>query len=121
MVTKGKTKQGQGSTKAAAKGATTKELLTHRIANKKPHLKKQPFVIHSFALVADNEETLADVRQTATDVIGWPISGSAVVRALLRYVGQQPSFWIAKQIHPLLEQEIEAGRVWGTQSKKGKP
>lgn len=118
---RGKNKPSQARAKKPTRNPTTKELLTHRITNKKLNPQKQPFVIHSFALVVDNEETLADVRQTATDAIGRPISGSAVVRALLRYVGQQPSFWIAKQIHPLLEQEIEAGRVWGSTRKTGKP
>jgi hypothetical protein len=120
-VERGKKKLSQTRAKKPTQEAPKQKLLTHRITDKKTNLKKQPFVIHSFALAEENEETLANVRQTASDAIGRPISGSAVVRALLRYVTRQPSFWIAKQIHPLLEQEIEEGREWGSTRKTGKP
>jgi hypothetical protein len=102
------------------KEATKPPLLTHHIPTTKSK-PKNPFLIRSYAIAEHTEQTLEQLKQAATDAIGRPISSSAVLRALVRYLGQQPSSWIAKQIHPLLEQEIEQGRLWGTKGKTVPP
>jgi len=45
------------------------------------------------------------------------VSTSAVVRALLRYAEQQPSLWARERLFPLVEQELQAGVVWGSRKK----
>jgi len=120
MATQGEKKQGQARAKKPTQEATTPELLTHQIAATKTELKKQPFIIRSVALAAANEETLEHLKQDATDALGRPVSGSAVLRALVRYLSRQPSSWVAQQLHPLIEAEIEEGRLWGTWRKTGK-
>jgi hypothetical protein len=120
MVERGNTKPSQAQAKKPTRNPTAKELLTHKNTTKKTNPQKQPFDIHSFALSQENEQTLVNVKQDATDALGRPISASAILRALLRYAGQQPAAWIAKQIHPLIEAEVEEGRLWGTQSKTGR-
>lgn len=37
----------------------------------------------------------------------------AIMRALLRYVGDQPSGWALSQLFPFVEHEIASGVVWG--------
>ena len=107
--------------KKLAQGATKQELTTHQITDTKAELKKQPFVIRSVALTAENEETLEHLKQDATDAIGRPISSSALLRAFVRFFAQQPPIWTAKQLHPLIEEEIEQGRLWGTKGKQYAP
>jgi hypothetical protein len=77
----------------------------------------EPLKICSLTLTETAERLLNDLSQDATDAIGRPVSNSALVRALLQYLAQQPSTWTATTIYPFVEQEIERGRVWG--KKKG--
>jgi hypothetical protein len=63
------------------------------------------------------EQTLRDLSQDASDRLGWSVSSSAVVRALVAYAGQQTPAWASSSLHALIEQEIAQGRVWG--KKKG--
>jgi len=37
-----------------------------------------------------------------------------VIRGLPAYVKHQLSTWVATALHPLIEQEIIQGRVWGS-------
>lgn len=96
-----------------------KSLLTQHSTDQKSIHKKQPYSIRSYAIAEENEHTLQQLKQEATDAIGRPISSSALLRALLHYLSQQSPSWTAEQLHPLIEKEIEAGRVWGTKVKKG--
>lgn len=98
------------------KQAETKELLTHHITDKKSK-PKPPFLIRSYAIAPDTEQTLENLKQDATDAIGRPISSSALLRALVRFLAQQLPAWTDKQLHPLIEEEIKQGRLWGTKIK----
>ena len=73
----------------------------------------EPLKVCSLALTPSAERLLNDLSQDATDAIGRPVSNSALVRALLQYLAQQPSTWTATTLYPLIEQEIGHGRVWG--------
>jgi hypothetical protein len=44
-----------------------------------------------------------------SDYTGHTVSGSAIVRALVRYAGQQRYDWGLAYLSPLIEQEITAG------------
>jgi len=78
---------------------------------------KQPLQIHSITLTTHDTETLQQLSQEASDTLGWTISSSAIVRALLRHVEQQPPAWSSSALHPLIEQEIAGGMVWGSKKK----
>jgi hypothetical protein len=77
----------------------------------------EPLKVCSVKLTPASELMLQTLSQDASDALGWTVSSSATVRALIRYAGQQPPTWAAAALHPLIEQEISQGRVWG--SKKG--
>jgi len=79
--------------------------------------KKEPFVIRSLTLTPALETLLHTIGQEASDALGWTVSDSAVVRAVLRYVAQQPPAWRRSVLLLLIEQEIAAGRVWGSKKK----
>jgi hypothetical protein len=90
------------------------------MATRKPKPKKPskpPLAIRTFALTADNDTLLSEIAGTASDALGWTISSSAVVRALLGFVGEQSSEWTAREIISRVEGEITAGRVWGTKKE----
>lgn len=73
--------------------------------------------ISSVKLSLAAEQTLGQIGQDASDVLGWKVTGSAVTRALIRYVGKQTPAWIASELLPLIEEEIAQGRVWGSKKK----
>jgi len=87
------------------------------MANRKTRQKKEPIIIQSFSLTPTLDKTLQRLSQEGSDYTGWSISSSAVVRALLRYVEQQPSTWALSSLFPLIEQELNAGVVWGSKKK----
>jgi hypothetical protein len=84
------------------------------MARAKPIPHKKSLFIRTHTLTEENERTLQRLSQEASDVIGWTVSNSAVVRALLRYVTQQPSAWVFTTLVPLIEQEMQTGIVWGS-------
>jgi predicted TIM-barrel fold metal-dependent hydrolase len=49
----------------------------------------------------------------AADYIGRAVSGSAIVRALLRHVAQYPASWVQARIFPFVEKELDSGVLWG--------
>jgi hypothetical protein len=78
--------------------------------------KKPPrllLTIRSLSITQENTTTLDRIAQDASDAIGWTVSGSAIVRALLRYADQQDGEWFSGQLFPIIEQEIQGGTVWG--------
>jgi hypothetical protein len=81
--------------------------------------KKEPLKVISVKLTPAAVRLLQQLSREASDALGRPVSSSAVVRGLLEYVRQQPPAWPATHLHPVIEQEIIAGRVWG--SKKQTP
>lgn len=66
-------------------------------------------------LTRSDSKTLSALAEEMTDRLGRTISAAAVVRALIRLAGngQVKGEAIAEQV----EQELEAGRVWGTKPR----
>jgi len=64
-------------------------------------------------LTTPTEETLKRLNGEAPDQLGWTVSSSAIMRALLRYVEEQPSRWATSQLFLFVEREIAGGVVWG--------
>jgi hypothetical protein len=86
-----------------------------------PRAKKSPPIetlkVMTVKLTPAAEQTLQQISQDASDSLGWTVSSSAIVRALLSYAGQQSPAWAATVLHPLIEQEIALGRVWGSKKR----
>ncbi|SRR6266849_778909 len=80
-----------------------------------------PSTIRTVSLTQKGALALEALSQEASDLLGWTISGSAIVRALLRFAEQQGPTWARSQLMPLIEAELGAGVVWGTQKRTGKP
>jgi hypothetical protein len=64
-------------------------------------------------LAMTDREILQRLRQDATDSIGRSVSSSAIMRALVRYADQQDETWAREQLFSLVEQEFNAGIIWG--------
>jgi hypothetical protein len=62
------------------------------------------------------ERLLQRLSQHVSDVLGRPVSHSAILRALLSYANQQPPSG-SSSLYPFIEQEIEQARVWGSTKK----
>jgi hypothetical protein len=78
---------------------------------------QEPLKVRAVKLTPTLERHLQRLSRDASDALGWPVSHSAVMRALIRQAGTQPPTWAASELHPLIEAEMAAGRVWGKQSK----
>jgi len=87
------------------------------MARAKPRLKKEPLMVRSFTVTPAMDRTLQRLRQEGSDFTGWTVSSSAAVRALLRYVEQQPDTWARSYLYPLIEEEIDRGTVWGSKKR----
>lgn len=74
---------------------------------------KEPLLIRSLTHTPTTEAIVKQLSQDATDFIGRPISSSAMLRALLRYVDQQDDTWRREQLFPFVEKEISSGLLWG--------
>ena len=74
-------------------------------------------MVRSFTVTPAMDRTLQRLRQEGSDFTGWTVSTSAVIRALLRYVEEQPSLWAHEQLWPRIEQEIASGVVWGSKRR----
>jgi hypothetical protein len=72
-----------------------------------------PTLIRTLAFTEEDTRVLAALAQEASDWLGRPASGSAVVRALLRYAAQQPVAWQRTALFELMRTEIFAGTTWG--------
>jgi hypothetical protein len=79
---------------------------------------KEPLKVSSVKLTTTVEKILQQLSQDASDRLGWTVTSSAVIRALVLYAGQQPASWVSSALQPLIEQEITQGRVWGSKKKK---
>jgi phage gp46-like protein len=83
------------------------------MARPKSAPKKQPLFPRTHTLSRNDDRVLQQLSQDASDALGWTVGSSAIIRALLQYVVQQPTAWASTALHPLIEQEIASGRVWG--------
>jgi hypothetical protein len=90
------------------------ELISRFMATRKTTPYKKSLFIRTHTLTEENERTLQQLSQETSDVIGWTVSNSAVVRALLRYATEQPSSWVSTTLAPLIEQEMQTGIIWGS-------
>jgi hypothetical protein len=83
-----------------------------------PQKPQKPFlVVRSHTLTREADILLQQLNQEASDALGWTVGSSAVIRALLRYVAQQPTAWASATLHPLIEKEIARGIFWGSKKK----
>jgi hypothetical protein len=80
---------------------------------KKPAIEKPAFAVPSLTLTRADEDILEHISNDATDFTGRKISGSAMIRALLRHVDQQGYQWLLSQLRPFIDAEISSGVVWG--------
>lgn len=90
------------------------------MASIKKKAKKQehpPITIRSLSITTEDAHILDRIAQDASDYLGWTVSGSAIVRALLRQAKGQDGLWAREKLFPFIENEIQGGRVWG--KKKG--
>ena len=78
---------------------------------------KEPLKVYTVKLTPAAADLLLHLGQDASDALGWTVSSSAVVRALIQHAGQQSAAWATAALHPLIEQEIAAGRVWGSKKR----
>lgn len=86
------------------------------MATRKTQAKKlapPSFTIRSLSITTEDTQILDRIAQDASDYLGWTISGSAVVRALLRHATGQDELWVREQLFPFIENEIQRGTVWG--------
>lgn len=82
--------------------------------------KREKIAIHSLSLTEDTAAILSRVVQDAKDYTGRTVSGSSVVRALLRYTALQGYEWEKAELFPLIETELTTGLVWGKEAAKRK-
>jgi hypothetical protein len=87
------------------------------MASRKTKGKKEPLVVRSFTLTPTLDKTVKQFAQEASDTLGWTISTSAVIRALVRYAEHQGDGWVRSELFPLVEQELNAGVIWGSRKK----
>jgi hypothetical protein len=86
----------------------------------RPHPKtvspeKPALVVHSLTLTHADEEILEHLSKDVSDYTGRTISGSAVLRALLRHADRQGYQWFLAQVSPFIEAEMTSGILWGKQ------
>ena len=65
-------------------------------------------------LTKENVDLLKTLAQEASAQGGRTISGSAILRALVRYAAKQGPAWQREHILPVLEEAMASGTVWGT-------
>jgi hypothetical protein len=87
------------------------------MTRKKQAAPKEPLKVCTVKLSAAAGQTLQALGQDASDVLGWTVTSSAVIRALIRYAEKQTPAWAASELHPLIEEEIAMGRVWGSKKR----
>jgi hypothetical protein len=86
-------------------------MATRKTAKKKPPAPR--LTIRSLSLTVEDAATLDRIAQDASDCIGWTVSGSAIVRVLIRHADRQGAGWLREHLVPLIEREIQGGTVWG--------
>src|SRR5262245_44266953 len=74
--------------------------------------------IIAVALTAEDTAVLARLAKDASDVAGWTISNSAIVRGLIRFADRQGPKWARGHLQAIVEEETNRGLTWGG-SRKG--
>ncbi len=90
------------------------------MASKKPTTQKPTSTSMgkiTVVLTKDNVDLLKALSQEASDRSGRTISGSAILRALVRYAAKQGRTWQRETIFPVLEEEITSSTVRGTKTR----
>lgn len=87
------------------------------MARQKKNPFRDPLKVRTVKLTPAVELMLQTLSQDASDRLGWPVSHSAIVRALVRLANRQPPAWATSELHPLIEEEIAQGRVWGSKKR----
>jgi hypothetical protein len=77
----------------------------------------EPLKVHTVKLTPAVAEILQRLSQDASDALGWTVSSSAMIRALIRQAGKQPTEWVIAELYLLIEEEIARGRVWGSKKR----
>jgi hypothetical protein len=94
--------------------------ITHIMARAKTKPKNSDaskLLRRSLMIMPETGAALKWLGRDASDYIGWTVSSSAIVRALVYYAEQQPPGWATSQLFPLVEREIASGTVWGSKKK----
>jgi hypothetical protein len=73
----------------------------------------KPDQLKAFSLAAKDTDTLIALSKQVSDELGRSISGSAVIRALLRHAGMHGASWVRHTLIPLIENELTQGVRWG--------
>jgi hypothetical protein len=76
-------------------------------------LSTEPLKTYPLTLTPTAKHFFHQLSREASDALGRKVSNSAMLRALLAYVEQQPRSWASKHLYPFVEQEMARGRVWG--------
>jgi hypothetical protein len=84
-----------------------------KLKGKKSLPQKLLLQVKTVTITQSDQDTLDRLSKDVSDYTGRTVSGSAIVRALVRYVGQQRYDWGLAYLSPLIEQEITAGVLWG--------
>jgi FixJ family two-component response regulator len=76
-----------------------------------PKRKQSKLAVHTVTLTPDVVEAIQQLSRDASDFLGRTVSGSAILRALVRQVvKQEPS--AADALFREVEKELKAGVVW---------
>jgi hypothetical protein len=81
--------------------------------SKKSLPQNPPLQVKTITITQADQDTLDRLGRDLTDYTGRAVSGSAIVRALVCYAGQQRYDWGLAYLSPLIEQEMSTGIVWG--------
>jgi hypothetical protein len=80
--------------------------------------KEKPAVrIRTITLTPDAVGALKSLCSDASDYTGWAVSGSALIRALLRLAQQRGTPWLYEKVCPFIEAEMQKGLRWGDQKR----
>ena len=90
------------------------------MATMKPSRKKPPAVrlIRSLSVTEDASAALDRLAQDASDFTGRTVSGSAIVRALIRHAQGQGTDWQRSTLFPVIETELTRGTSWGGKGRR---
>jgi hypothetical protein len=74
---------------------------------------ERPVVVRSLMLTRADGDILQRLSASASGYTGRAVSGSAIVRALLRHAERQGLAWGRAQLFPLVGTEMSGGVMWG--------
>jgi hypothetical protein len=84
------------------------------MAARKTKPKNKPsLVLRSYRADEGVQDTLDSISRDLTDILGHPVSQSAVIRGLIRWAARQEYEWLKEQLSLLVEGELNAGVSWG--------